>query len=530
MAGRIERVDDTTLLITELPVRTWTQNYKEFLEKMMVADDKTKEIEIRDFKENHTDSTVCFTVTADKNLIDEWEKLPKGGLYAKFKLTGSLTNSNMHLFDTENRISKYFKPEDILREFFDLRLDFYERRKDLLVKKLQREQKVLSNKARFVEEVCSGELVVSNRKKTELLQDLQERGYELFDKSEKQQGKDLPEEEETEEEEPTVAALAKGYEYLLGMKIWSLTYEKAEELREQLRKRTEELKELEATSPSQLWLKDLEEIELALDERDIEIENAQNEEAAAMSKRKKRQTTNVKKATLASKRSKKKADEWDSELEESDDESVRIEVAKKPVARRQPASSKQSSNVLPSKPMASSQSLPRAEPKEVIDVEMSLSERMALLLSPSKTPPTSAHQEIEVFTSAIENSESSDESSRGTKRPSPRNGDLEDDFKLDSSSKAKKPRQKKTNTTKAAPKKATKATTKAKPKTATKAPARKAAISKADSHSDSSDDEFALGEEDDRNPAPVRAGGARAARAATKKVTYTVDSDDDSDF
>lgn len=38
--GRIERVDDETLLITELPVKKWTQDYKEMLEKMITGDDK----------------------------------------------------------------------------------------------------------------------------------------------------------------------------------------------------------------------------------------------------------------------------------------------------------------------------------------------------------------------------------------------------------------------------------------------------------------------------------------------------------
>jgi DNA topoisomerase-2 len=36
-------VDDTTLKISELPVRKWTQDYKEFLETMMTVSEKNKE-------------------------------------------------------------------------------------------------------------------------------------------------------------------------------------------------------------------------------------------------------------------------------------------------------------------------------------------------------------------------------------------------------------------------------------------------------------------------------------------------------
>jgi DNA topoisomerase-2 len=35
----------------------------------------------------------------------------------------------MMLFDAEGKIKRYDSPEDIIREFFDLRLQFYERRR-----------------------------------------------------------------------------------------------------------------------------------------------------------------------------------------------------------------------------------------------------------------------------------------------------------------------------------------------------------------------------------------------------------------
>ena len=50
--------------------------------------------EISDFKENHTDTTVSFTVTATKEKIDEFEKF-KGGLYGKFKLQTTISTKNM---------------------------------------------------------------------------------------------------------------------------------------------------------------------------------------------------------------------------------------------------------------------------------------------------------------------------------------------------------------------------------------------------------------------------------------------------
>ena len=81
VSGNIERKDETTLHISELPVKKWTQDYKVFLEGMLNSDGK-KEPDLKDFKENHTDTTVSFTIIASKEKIDEFEA-SKGGLKGK---------------------------------------------------------------------------------------------------------------------------------------------------------------------------------------------------------------------------------------------------------------------------------------------------------------------------------------------------------------------------------------------------------------------------------------------------------------
>lgn len=293
--GKIQRIDDTTLEITELPLKFWTQDYKEFLEKMLVGDKEKKiESEILDFKENHTDDTVAFTVYATKEKIDEFEQ-SKAGLLGKFKLTGTFTTSNMHLFDANSRISKYGSPEEILDAFYIVRLEFYSKRKALLLKNLRQEQLVLSNKARFVEEVCKGKLVVSNRKRAEILSDLQRRGYDLIDKAKKAAKDD--DDEEVLDEDATDAQLAKGFDYLLGMKIWNLTMEKVLQLQNELADKVRAVDELEKRSPTDIWLEDLRAIELALDERDLEKAAALGEERQAQLKSQKHQKQKATKAS-----------------------------------------------------------------------------------------------------------------------------------------------------------------------------------------------------------------------------------------
>jgi DNA topoisomerase II len=140
--GNIERVNETNLLITEMPSKKWTQKYKKFLEGMLT---KTPP-EIKCLKENHAETTVSFTVVAEKEKIDEWENDANGGLHNKFQLTASISTTNMTLYDEEARLIRYDTPEDIVNAFYPIRRDYYNKRKANLVIKLESEINVLRSK------------------------------------------------------------------------------------------------------------------------------------------------------------------------------------------------------------------------------------------------------------------------------------------------------------------------------------------------------------------------------------------------
>ena len=340
VSGKIERIDDETLLISELPIKEWTQDYKIFLEKMMTGapakntKKQNKEAavkadpEIKDFRENHTDTTVSFTITASKEQIDGFEK-EKGGLDGKFKINSRLTTSNMNAFDEHNRIIKFDAASKILDYFYPVRVEYYGKRKQHMLKIMRRDQKMLENRARFIEEVCADDLIVSNRKRTEILADLRERKYDLFLKHDNKAQNIADEESEADDsDDSSNAELAKGYEYLLGMKIWSLTFEKAEKLRLELAEKSRAVSQLEATPPSALWETDLDAIEEALDDRDQYYAKAAAKELAAQGKS--TQKRGKKKAAPKKKRPVKKASR------QSDDNEDVVMETKKPPAKKRP--------------------------------------------------------------------------------------------------------------------------------------------------------------------------------------------------
>jgi DNA topoisomerase-2 len=244
VTGIINKIDDTTVEITELPLRTWTQSYKEQLEEWLQGTEKTPAW-IKDYKEYHTDSSVNFIVTLSETQMAAAEK---EGLESKFKLTSQISTTNMVCFDGQGRIRKYMNVNEILSDFCDVRKEYYQKRKEHLLNQLTIELSRLENKVRFVTEIIAGKLIVQNRKKVDLIQDLKSRGYDPMYKNKK----DEPSEEEEESDKSD-----HGYDYLMSMPIWSLTMEKVQALNKDKQTKEAEVKFLIGQTIEDLWRSDL---------------------------------------------------------------------------------------------------------------------------------------------------------------------------------------------------------------------------------------------------------------------------------
>lgn len=252
VAGTWRKLDDTTLEITELPVGTWTQSYKEFLEGLITATEGN--FGLKDYKEYHTDSTVRFVLHLTEAGMEAAEK---EGIEKRFKLSTTLSLSNLVCFDTQGRIKKFTEgPNQILRDFYDLRLTYYQKRKDHLADQLTREWTILSNKARFIKEIVEGKLVVQNKKKAEVVAELTARGYHNAKNDPKENGA-VAEVEADENTEATHSGY--DYDYLLKMPIYSLTRERIQQLETDCQSKEAALNDLLARQPKDLWRSDLDE-------------------------------------------------------------------------------------------------------------------------------------------------------------------------------------------------------------------------------------------------------------------------------
>lgn len=112
------------VVITELPIRVWTDDFKARLEKIISGVDGPTWI--KDYKEFNDHKTVHFEIQVDEKHM---AKVLEEGLLERFKLTKQVATSNLVAFDTNGRIRKYEKVEDILEEYYVYRLEMYLKRK-----------------------------------------------------------------------------------------------------------------------------------------------------------------------------------------------------------------------------------------------------------------------------------------------------------------------------------------------------------------------------------------------------------------
>lgn len=163
------------------------------------------------------------------------------------KLISSISMNNLVLFSAQGRLTRFKNVQEILQEFYTVRLQGYSLRKAYLLSRLHHDLQILSNKLRFIQEVIEGKLEIRNVAKLKICQTLFERRYIRSCDFIKIQSTKLgdkpvdnkPEEEDSQDEasgnEDAVTTSnnkvsGKDYDYLLTMPLWSLSKEKVQKL------------------------------------------------------------------------------------------------------------------------------------------------------------------------------------------------------------------------------------------------------------------------------------------------------------
>tara|TARA_Y200000002_G_C22688057_1_gene666801 strand:+ start:5022 stop:8525 length:3504 start_codon:yes stop_codon:yes gene_type:complete len=246
--GKYENLGNDKIRVTELPVGFWTDDFKSNLESLLdTTDSNGKRIvpKIKDYDDMSKDVSVDFIIQFPKGKLAELEAIKTdhdcNGLEKLLKLCSTISSSNMHLFNYDDKLKKYEDVESIIDDYFTKRIELYDVRKKYMIDETEKELVLLSNKAKYIQEVLKGTIDL-RRKSKEVIDELLE--AKQYDKL----GKD------------------KDYKYLVKMPMDSVSQENVEKLLNENQKKEKELEKIQSTTIQEMWLNELKDLSSAYSE------------------------------------------------------------------------------------------------------------------------------------------------------------------------------------------------------------------------------------------------------------------------
>ena len=237
--GNYQRTGNDQIQITELPIGTWTDDYKEYIEHLMDTVDKNgKKIIpiVKDYDDMSKDTNVNIIINLYKGKLNELENNQIdqhcNGLEKIFKLFTTNSNTNMHLFDSDDKLKKYATVEDIINDYYITRLQTYQIRKDYLIKALTQDLLILSNKAKYITDVLNDVIDLRKKTKEQVSQMLSNHNYAIINND-------------------------TDYKYLTKLPMDSVTEENVDKITTDCEKKKEELDIITNTTIQQTWLNEL---------------------------------------------------------------------------------------------------------------------------------------------------------------------------------------------------------------------------------------------------------------------------------
>ena len=163
----------------------------------------------------------------------------------------------MHMFNSECKLHKYATVEEIIDDFYGVRMELYKKRKAYLVEAMEKKLVKLSNRARYIQETLKGTVDLRRKKADEVTTLLTGMNF---------------------------AQLDGDFKYLIKMPMDSVTEENVANILADRDAAQKELDRLMATPLTQMWLDELDVLDREYDVYKAKREQIQSGVGAAKMK------------------------------------------------------------------------------------------------------------------------------------------------------------------------------------------------------------------------------------------------------
>lgn len=224
--GALKKVDQLNWKIMDIPVGPSLEKVNEVLEKAVATQGGI----LKGYEHDYDDDRNHYDLELSEDIPEDKAK----GVMEKLGLYTIIYGDRLNAYSADGKLKHYGNVQEIFAEYYEFRLRMYARRKDYIMLDLSAVQlPILRSKANFIEAIIKGKISLNNKSDDEIEEILgNAKGVEKH-------------------------PVTGNWDFLLDMKLRSLSQEKYDELKRELKELEAKLADLEGKSPEELWLEDL---------------------------------------------------------------------------------------------------------------------------------------------------------------------------------------------------------------------------------------------------------------------------------
>ena len=240
--GKYE-INGNVVRITEIPIGTWTDDYKLVLDGLIDIGKNSKDNVpvIKSVVDMSTDTLIDISVKFDSDVTElasnSSDVLGCNMLEKFLSLYNTCSTKNMHAFDEHEHLNKYNNVGEIMDNFIIVRREYYIKRIALQIDKLEKEYIIMSNRARFINEIISDKIDLRKKSSLEVYELLKVNNYATDSEG--------------------------SFKYLTQMHMDSVTLENSTRMNEELGNKRKRIVELQTRSVNNTWISELETLQSA---------------------------------------------------------------------------------------------------------------------------------------------------------------------------------------------------------------------------------------------------------------------------
>lgn len=228
--GKYEKISNNKIEITDIPCGPGTGGYADLNSYLTVLDKLVDEKKIKSYEDLSESNEFKIIVTFYRN---QGLDIDTCDIIKELKLVKSVTECYTSL-NEDNKVIEYNSVQEILENYYKIRYEYYQKRKDLLIKKLTDKIVLEVSKYTFIKSVIDETIILKNKSVEQIEKQLNKIQY--------------------------INKQNDSYDYLLNMPMSSITKEKYMKLKETIKNLKAELDTIKSLTIEDMWKTDLTEL------------------------------------------------------------------------------------------------------------------------------------------------------------------------------------------------------------------------------------------------------------------------------